>query len=554
MLAKTSVVLLLFFIECITVEINCLICKTTGICHEINSKCKNDLLQACFPDSESFFHHTKYLSNEPSGEQESSDIAAPSHEACFGPERLTNISLLKIRLDYFSINPDYFSICVAWNLTEYSGHYGGYEVRVIGKYNNIVYRYCIRNPYQTHICINKFRYDEIPTYAAIEVLPYPVASDDNEQLHKKSRDLRADIEGCADIHHNGTICSMKQYQAPRNVVVTSAICNDYTKEINITWNHPANTYAVPMAYYIYIYNESKKEIIHILKVTNSLQIQLHNLSANYRYLVRIQAYHNCSGLGDYGTTGSHRFGCGKIKEQKEVYNQEFACQFVEESSTVSSQFDKTFTTNVPFSQIAANVDIVLFSSLFCTIIVVIGTATLAIFTLFLVLKYCKKKISSFVYPQRTPRKVFVFCSPSMSQASLEHVQKHIIRSLLDYFDIITPSDIDSGNISMWLEDSMNSVDSILIVGNKDLCQDWEKEERSPLLNSLELLVSAAASQNTIGKFCFISDADSTSDVSVPNNSYLKLMPVFLMGQKKFEIEKLYHFVTKSRGIEFSNET
>ena len=62
---------------------------------------------------------------------------------------------------------------------------------------------------------------------------------------------------------------------------------------------------------------------------------------------------------------------------------------------------------------------------------------------------------------------------------------------------------------------------------------------------MEYLISAAVVQGTITKFALISTENSTSSVSIPENSYLKLMQVFLMGTKTNQETELNHFVTKS---------
>ena len=524
------------------------ICESTGLCQESDSQCTYDSLQLCFPDSGLILY--RYASYEPSGQQEDYEIKTSTLQACSVSTSFTNISLQDVRVVYVSINPTYLSICITWSLARNSGFYGGLEIRVLSLHNRIQYRYCVRNAHRMKMCINNFMYEDLSGYEAVEVLPYPLASDDNEDIFKKSELLRGDIDGCADVEHGGTICNIKQYLIPTNLVVVSAICEDHTKRLNISWGRPIidNSSVLPMEYYVYLYNG--RVMLYKFKVENSLQLMLHNLSASYNYSVGVQAYHKCAGLGDYATTGSDRFGCGRPKLENENFIGQCASFSKDEGVTfeVKETHKETHKVEIPTNPNTAN--IIVWTSALCTIAVIIGIIVLIISLLFL-LRYCGKKMHFLVHPQKTHCKVFVFCSPSMSQASLENVQKHVICSLLEYFDIVTPSDISSGNVSMWMEESMNSVDSILIVGNKDLCHDWEMEERSPILNSLELIVSAAVSQNTIGKFCFVSIADSMNDVSVPNNLYLKLMPIFLMGQKKFEIEKLYQFVTKSRGIEFS---
>ena len=530
------------------------VCQSNGFCQETQHQCKPDSLQLCFPDAELIFDQSVYPSYEPLGPHERTEVISSSQQACTGTGSLSNISLQNIHIKYISINPTYLSVCITWTLTDGSGHYGGLEIRILNKYNAIDYRYCVKNTYETKVCINRLRYDTLSSYKAVDVLPYPLALDDNEVRVKKSAVTQNNIEGCVDVIHNGTVCGIKQYKRPQNITVISTLCEDETKKLDIIWKHPelSDDEIVPSKYYIYLFNQ-RREILDIFVVDKDLKVCILNLSGQHSYYVGIQAYRMCAGLGNYGTTGNHKLGCGKLMIVEENHVTHPNDCLLKNKTTAFTEFYGVSSVKIIVNGKGLDLHTVILIVTLCSLSLIICVAAFAIILIYALLKYCGNTMSSFVCPQKTQQKVFVFFSPSTSEASLEYIQKHIICNLLEYFDIVTPNDLTSGNISVWLEESMNSVDSVLIVGNKDFRYDWEQEERSPLLNSLELLVSAAASQNTIGKFCFISVADSTSDVSIPNNSYLKLMPVFLMGQKKFEIDKLYQFVTKSRGIEFSND-
>ena len=522
------------------------ICVSSS-CQETGRYCQNDDINSCFLRSGAVPFKRVTYDDEDTGE----NLQMFTGGRCTGPNTTSNIFLKNVTLNYVSINPKYFKLRISWFLTELSGHRGGYELRVIDKYHGTLLRYCIGDSRQTRVTIHNMKYDRLKFLKSIDVLPYPHPRIDENAI-TVSQPLNQNIEGCADIEHNGTLCGSKPYPKPENLSMESSWCGNDTKTLNITWDPPnvGSDVPLPEIYHVLLHSDPFNYVYtQLFKVQNANQVVLANLSATQNYKVYVLSYRKCSGLGN----ADENLGCGALARQieKRIYNcdsfDHITTMFRSED-TVGEQLNVTYDTNhVPVLTIViVTLNIVL--------VIAVSLAVILYITLkrHLKGKYLSSNHSTMMVDHI--HKVFVFYLSSMSQTHKDYIQKYVICNLLKYFKVITPDDIIRGNISIWLEDAVNSADSVLLIGDEEFCSEWEKDARSPILNSLELLISAAASQNTIAKFGFVSIGESMVDVHIPSNSYLKLMPVFFMGENKCEVEKVYRFVTRSRGIELAHES
>ncbi len=546
--------LLLLFCLSLRVSGDPAICESVGTCLEYPSKCQCDPLQDCFTVSTD----TKYPSYEP-GTRDGAIISPGRKTSC--EERLgwtsagrTNITLDSVQLRYVSISPKFLAICVSWNVSQSSGSSGGFVVETIKGLERVNLRYCVSDSTRREMCINNLEYRVYHGQASqtLRVYPFPLAGDDIVQVHKRSAVIRNDLAGCSDADSSVGICGPNAYKAPMNVTVMSRVCDEGVKDLSISWLPPPEAKIAPQVYYVSLYVSRRRW--KSFKVINSSQITVRNLSANVNYTTVVRAYGRCAGLGDYYTNnlhscGTNQLGCGRPTFR--ITEQWADCPRATSQPAYSN--NHATTSQVLKDSSPQNTAIIAVS-----VTVVVSCAFVIVLVVFAIVGIFKWRSSdSIVFPTALQKpKIFVFYSPSMCDSRLKSLQERIVCLLLEYFEVVTPDDISSGNISMWLEDTVKSVHSILLVANKEFCCDWNKskDDRSPVMNSLELLISSAAAQNSIGKFGFVSSEDGLQDVFVPDHSYLKLMPVFLLGQKTCDIGKLYQFVTKSRGIEFSTDT
>ena len=471
---------------------------------------------------------------------------------CTGPDNTSNIILKNVTLNYVSMNPRYFKLRVSWSLTESSGYRGGYELRVIDTNDGTLLCYCIANSNRTRVTINNLKYNDLKVLKSIDVLSYHHPHIYENDI-KVSVPVNQNIKGCADVEHNGTICGSKSLPQPENLSVESSVCRNNTKTLNITWDTPNVDSDVPLpeVYHVSLYSDPFNYVYtQRFTVRGTNQVGLLNLSATLNYKVYVTPYRMCSGLG----SGGEELGCGAISCQfeKRIDNcvsntPDHMTTLYRSEGTVVKQLNATFDMNfVPVLSVVISLSAVL-----------VIAAVLLVFLRTKLNKLLKSKKHSSNCPTMTvdsKYNVFVFYLSSTSQTDKVYIQKYVICNLLKlkYFKVVTSDDINRGNVCKWLEDAVNSADSVLLVGNEEFFSEWGKKECSPDLNSLELLIYAAVSQKTIAKFGFISLGESIMDVTIPDNSYLKLMPVFFMGKKKCEVEEVYRFVTRSRGIELAH--
>ena len=504
-------------------------CESSGQCQQTSGICQYDSIEKCYPNSGA---NLQYFYS-PSGNCASSGIQS-------------DIRLKDLTVKYIHINPNYVRICVNWSLVNSSGSTGGYKIRLVPGLES-----CIGESSQMSICIDNIGYNRRYGHR-IEVLPNPLAADDNENLFKKSLTLDADITGCAaaDVQDKSPVC-VKRYNKPRNLLVISTVCEDGTKTLNVSWDHREDM-PIPDAYYVQVKNASE---IHYFKITNATQILVRNLSVAINYSARVQAYRLCSGLGVYGYD-EETLGCGRGVTKPETRRQGSCLSTTTFEATgnatpaILTGGSSTTTEQEPILSLAGqgNSKTVLIIALpIAVVIIAIIALTGALGILYLVIYRKKSKVSP-ARPAKTDFSVFLFCSPSMSLSKLEHIHNHITVNLSEYYRVVTMDELVNGDMTKWLEKMVNSVDLVLIMANEEFVNDWESVTRPPELYCMESLISAAVVQGTITKFAFISTENSTSSVSIPENSYLKLMQVFLMGTKTNQEKKLYHFVTKSRAI------
>ena len=527
-------------------------CESFGICEQTAQKCIHDTLStpACsFPSGfvTSVDGYKRLLSHD--------------YTTCVAANTsLANTTVESVSLQYFSVTPSIVSINVSWSLTESSGHYGGgYEVRMINGNDQTSFHFCVNDSNIRKATIRNLRYEHLDLFLRIDVIPYPNSVESEVTV---SSPIRHDIDGCADIPHDGTICGEESYSRPVNLRVESCVCENVNKMLSITWD-PPNVQLdtqLPDIYHIYLYNGSENgNIQSYFTVKGAYSVVLANLSATDSFFVEVVPYRLCAGLGNSDFDWRY-LGCGKstgMQQEKLLVD----CDYLQSTESITTPTSTWYGGNgteglfnisgtnasyTPFIPVIVSVAIALNVALFIAV-------SLAVVICIKLYNHLKHKVYVGGFPSKTIHKVFVFYSPNMMESHIVYIQQHVICNLSEYFEVITPNDIDRGNISIWLENAVSSADSVLLVGGEEFCTEWEREERSPLLNSLELLISAAASMNDIAKFAIISMVENRKNVRIPENSYLHLMPVFLMGEKNCEMNKVYQFVTKSRGIEFAQE-
>ena len=471
-----------------------------------------------------------------------------------------NIVLGKeLTVRYFASSLNHMTACVSWTFTNSSGKSGVIEVDLLKWDRRTLYRYCIQDLTRRQLCIHNLEYRHLKSWKYfVRVLPHPMANPASTiQSSSRSVQLKTNISGCADIPKlPGTTCGLKRYQPPSNITVRTCLNTNGSKNLAIAWDPPRESAQLPQSYILYIGKGLNK--FTYFHVRNASQVTLRNMDSSLNYTIEIAAYRKCAGKG---SSDLDHLGCGKTSQiMREAISRK--CSNLDKYTTTYTHPDTPLSDQFQLSFTPGAVAVVTEDTYLQVVLGVTGAiilTTLAVTAMLCAAVHLFRHFShtslikTSVHPQsvNSSPKIFVFYSPSTCDSRLKSVQERVVCLLTEYFEVVTLNDISSGNMSLWLEETVKSAHSVLMVANKEFCCDWNrsKEDRLPLMNLLELHISSAAAQNSLGKFAFVCAEDSLQDVFVPSHSYLKLMPVFLLGRKNCDLDRLYQFVTKSRGIE-----
>ena len=451
-------------------------------------------------------------------------------------------------------NPQYFKINITWSVENSDEDLtGGFQVK-LNEDGHTKRCVCILNASMRSFEMLDFEYDrprEVMTMQ-VEVSPYRSRVSQNSRFSNTFKRPR----GCADIPIRGEYCE-RAYGKPRNLTFRPTICNG-VKQLDINWAPPSLHAGdlEPPLYYLGIFPKRffiEEHLIAVFRVSNATAVKVTNLNASLDYLVYLQPYKYCSGAGSFGMRlVTEKFGCGDW-----TYRSERGPVSLCESSAVVSSITVTPSivptiSNTP-TPTPSNTPIptpTMLLPLLALLLIPVALVILIVILCILVLqhKYDKEPRVGNIYKPDSSKLLILYCSNS-PQKELTYIQKHVVSILSEYFEVVTPNDICSGNISEWLEMMVGTSKVVLLVANGEFCLEWKRNDRSQLINCLEHLISSAASCNSIEKFGFVVMQDH---MVIPDNNYLKLLPVFVMRKGKYEVEKIYRFVTHSKPLEFTN--
>lgn len=105
------------------------------------------------------------------------------------------------------------------------------------------------------------------------------------------------------------------YGKPRNVKVVSSTSSGDNKELKISWSHPATpppTLAPPPSLY-YVHGTSIDHNFTVL-ANRTCNVVISHLKPTQDYIIRVQAYVDCSSLSANLTGTGQRMGCGDFSE------------------------------------------------------------------------------------------------------------------------------------------------------------------------------------------------------------------------------------------------
>ena len=444
-------------------------------------------------------------------------------------------------------SPRYFKINITWSVENSDEDLtGGFQVK-LNEDGHTKRCVCILNASMRSFEMLDFEYGREVTMQ-VEVSS---GVSENSRLSNEFKRPR----GCADIPIREEYCE-RAYGKPRNLTLRPTICNG-VKQLDINWAPPSLHAGVePPLYYLGIFPKRlfiEEHLIAVFRVSNATAVKVTNLNASLDYLVYLQPYKYCSGAGSFGMRlVTEKFGCGDW-----TYRSETGPVSLCESSAVVSSITVTPSivptiSNTPMptpSNTPMPSPTMLLPLLALLLIPIVVILIVILCILVLQHKYGKEPRVGNIYKPDSSKLLILYCSDS-PQKELTYIQKHVVSILSEYFEVVTPNDKCSGNISEWLERMVVTSKAVLLVANGEFYSEWKRNDRSQPINCLYHLISSAASCNTIEKFGLVVMQDH---MVVPDNHYLKLLPVFVMRKGKYEVEKIYRFVTHSKPFEFTDD-
>ena len=321
MSSSLLVLLLCFCVSSLQVQAE-VTCRSRGVCSPSEERCKADSLSSCFqrdiPGSYRDNIDGVTVRQCPSGRGGFvRPCAASSSVSDTPPAVLTGVDAKVVSFD-----PDYFSVNVSWTANNVSDHFAGYQVTLFERKTQpfrsprVKRCVCIENTNMLNFDFLYMNYERkhFSKNLSVEILPYPLpASADKSSYFERSEEV-VKPKGCADAHlGHDSVCDVKRYGSATNLNIQSNVtCSDaYSKELNISWEHPSvlagNPH--PPSYYLYVYSE--RSLKHLFKVDNATSVVLKNLNASLDYEAQLQAYGKCSGLGDLHVSLERFLGCGR---------------------------------------------------------------------------------------------------------------------------------------------------------------------------------------------------------------------------------------------------
>ena len=548
------------------------VCLPASSCSEFLSKTNTP--QKCIPDS------TKECLGISTGKPPAAKLNSSEVEVCLwgrsGYQPCTNlpgesdadeatVDLSSVTASIVSHDPRHFMVNASWAIEASSlSITGRYQVKLLGhgRFRRERACVCIKNSIIRNYSFTGWEYiGNGDRTLSVEVTPYPLPPDvvrDNRKIESEQLERPT---GCADAIIDNTLCNTKIYGESENLTVLSCLASDGTKRLKIDWLPPSIPAGAPLphTYYLQIHRRGGARL-HSFKVINTTSVEVRNLNASLDYEARLQSYRRCSGVGNHFIRdgGIDFLGCGRTATAEEIPS---VCAMIMPTTTamptaieettppITTPADVNTTADAAIAPSTLHIYLVSLPVFFMVSAIVAIVTICAI----LAVKYCP----CHPYPGGIPPgpkdfKVFVFYCSSTPEGDVEYIQKHVVSALSQYFEVHSLNDFPRGDMSAGIEEAVRSSDKVLLVCNQELCREWGKgHDRDPALNSMHLLISAAVSSNNIDKFGIVLTKKGQKETCIPNDSYVKLMPVFSVKEGS-DLSNLYRFVTCSRTFELSS--
>lgn len=444
----------------------------------------------------------------------------------------------------FSLDPQHFGVNVSWNYPDREGainmprlgrRLSGYEVRVYQN-DTVVQCWCVREPSVSSLILgtNLTLQYTISTRLKLEVrtLPFDRRQDDFIYLTSQTVDWSST---CNAIMHTPASCSPPPYGPPQHVRVDSRSA----QQLQVLWSHPTQPPAPPPQLY-YVYGYSERQNFSLL-ANGTLNITISDLDQYQNYSIRVQAYSHCSGLSYFFSGLGQEVGCGQLSAAA-------VPAVAVTSGPTSAAFPSTTTDHtVPISQPPIPPAHKTSPHPLLSLILVAPVIVVIAGLLGFVVYFCihEKKVEpprGNIEPDKEPD-ILVLYSLLTPLSEQILIQSYVVTTLKQQFMVRSCDDHTEKTFVQWVEEQARLARLILIVCNKSFYADWTSSRRSPLVNSLETIVTSAVSRGNISKYAVVI-LEKGGEKYIPENLYLKSMDKFYMGKNvgNKDLDKILHFM------------
>lgn len=345
---------------------------------------------------------------------------------------------------------------------------------------------------------------------------------------------------CLDINHNSSTCFLPNalpiYAAPSNVTVCKYYSPSENLSLNIEWDYMTD-YIDPTIYYI-------KVLYQTFVANNTRSVTISGLDDSSDYKVIVSAYVHCSGAANHRDLASLRLslGCSKLSN---VITPDVCPSPTTESPamTYTSSVTSTAVNSPPLTTIpvllGANRNIILGSGVAggSAVVVIISVSILVIL---LLLNFSRRKPNKHL--PLTDYSVFLVHAPHTSRE--KEIYSYVVCRLREYFNVVTSSGKERGDIIQWMEEQERKAKAVLLVFTKEFLNEWNESEKSKVVASVQALLHSAVSLENLDKYAIIVLDEKAKDNYIPDNHYLKSLNVYVLGKERNQEEDVYRFVTR----------
>ncbi len=433
----------------------------------------------------------------------------------------------------YPLNHEHFNMNVSWF---YSGYdFGkasihsiyplvGYELRV--KHGRDVLKcLCVwdTNLFKLSLRFNPklmYGHSSQDILVAVSALPYKLSN--SEMFFVKSETVAWPTSCNSEllVPHSLAYCPGPLQDSPQNIQFIYRT----SEELQVSWSHPSVS-PHPAEYYIYI-TDGQENYTILANKTRSIFIS--GLNSTQQYSVQVQAYSRCSGLSNSISGSGEGIGCGLLSDSISVrplpiVTSHSFTTFTTPTVNISSTPPHHQPTHLRVFYIAITIPLIVFILLVLIIVVVIAV----------ILHRIPKPISDdrIVHPKSSLKSdVLVLYSQNTPLEEQIFIQTYVVaRIKVEGMSVRSCNDHNfEKTIAQWVEEQVRHSYNIFIICNKSFYKEWNSE-KTPLLNSLETIISSAASHKNIDKYATILLGKRDKNM-IPDNLYLKGMKSFVIGE------------------------